>query len=1273
MSEFIKDFSKKNKSQFLKYKKYITANDWSDNTVESQLTDSYFNDLYSGDINKVKKAEINKLIKERDAAIKNNTDYRAKEFKIQNDLMLNILSRLKYFVKKTEGDHYKKEFKSFIKTCLDVIKIHTDRVDTYVNSIDISKIESQEVRSEEIKLVKDCFAGVNTIEDGITSLNIKEDTTEVSAITFHENTKIAQLCMHEILYNEYPIIKRIIDSMDLDWTSPPKNEMHIYNENAPKWNGEKHYFLQEKETLQYYIDEYKKLENGIVVDGVSIEPWLYFHINHFMTEIPTTIINKQTGEKKIKKIVKVPDLRDNEYFIINDSYRQAREDGKILFIAATRRLFKSTGLASHLYHKAITGGKELLVAGGSAKDLGQLEKNIKVCASFINPAFAVNNISSDWTKKIPLGIRTKTNKIYSQCVIHIVNLDGGTNSEILAGFTPDALVIDEVLKGPFIDQLNGAKPSFDTPNGMLCTPILSGCVCAGTKVWNNKGEVINIEDLTPEQGIIGFDIENQEISKENITYWQKPHKKECFRIETNQGRFLECSDDHPILTRIKYNSGKYKNKTEWVETSNLKVGDSIAVIENLELFGNDNMYEPRLTGWIVGDGSYGKGQGTSLMNADPEILKYIHLNFKTNVYEENPTKDGRLLQKTTITGLVPHLKKLGIYGQTKDNKRLPANIDSFKEEDICEFIGGYYDADGCAYHNEKTGETLLKMTSANVEILRELKLLLQKLGIHGNLVYEKPNFDNPKTTRGHYNIIIKDKKSILKFHSKIKFYIKCKQDKLEKGVESLKNKKQRHSKNEKGLRFERIKAINSVGQKEVYNLTAGKTHTYVANGIITHNTGGDEEMSRDGHKVLNDPGAYKVLKMNWDALERGIPKEDITWIRREFGTFAPAAMSAKTGMIKIESNLAKYLNKPESKELEKIKIQLTDWKRCNEIIDRDREALFNDRESLTKEVVYYPKDPVEIFKSGKLSPFDSCLKEAKAHKDYLIKTGLWDRRRDLYRDSQGKIRCDISTRELANFPHKGGIVNAPFLIFEDLPQEKPKYGEYVGSFDDYATEESDTDSVSTFYVMKNKIIGDPFSEKIVASISFRPERHLEVYEKWLLLMEAYNLEGTTFGENFNYGIKEFLDRKHLADKYLAPSLDFSATFNIPNNLKRKTGWNPTTTKKLLFEMFVTYCTEEFEVEDENGNIIILKGVQRIDDIYLLDEIISYTDQTNVDRITSAMANVGFSYYLQSSYKWKVSTINQNKKQEESRPIPERNKSFYGGQKNRAGFYGRNRR
>ena len=299
--------------------------------------------------------------------------------------------------------------------------------------------------------------------------------------------------------------------------------------------------------------------------------------------------------------------------------------------------------------------------------------------------------------------------------------------------------------------------------------------------------------------------------------------------------------------------------------------------------------------------------------------------------------------------------------------------------------------------------------------------------------------------------------------------------------------------------------------------------------------------------------------------------------------------------------------------------------------------------------------PSEITMSGKMNRLP--VEEAKAHKAYLLETGLWDRRRELIRDPQTqKISAVESRKELANFPHKGGIIDAPFLIFEDLPKEKPIFGTYVGSFDDYNLDDSETSSVSTFYVMKNEVIGDPFSNKIVASISFRPEKHPVVWEKWLMLMEAYNLDQTAFGENVNYGIKDFLDRRKLSEKYLAPSLDFSKSFNLPNNNKRTTGWSPVTSKKTLFNLFVDYCNDTFEIEQEDGTIKLVKGVYLIDDIGLLEEIIMYSDNLNVDRITSAQACVAYCHYLRVSNLWKPLRYKiQNN--EEERVIPQQPKKL----------------
>lgn len=873
------------KKLFLKNEKYILENDWSINTPI---------------ITKSKKDEY-KLFK---ASI----DYKTKEFKIQNDIVKGMIQHIRRFLKKIKGMDVTEEIQKFLDLSLEIIELHTYRVDFYVDNIDISDIANIDVRADELKFHNEISKEVELIQDDITNLGLRSSKlADTSAISFRDDVK-APLSMHWILSELYPEIKKKVEEKEIDFTSPPNNEMLIYMEDVPVWDTKLHYWEQKKETLQFYVDEFKKLRDGIVIDGVFISGWAYYHINIFKTNIPRKEWSENRQKYVNKDQIMNPPLRDSDWMLFENRALQESTNTLFMFVAATRRAAKTTSEASMLGHAATIGLKSLLCAGASDKDLGQLAKNFKVDLQNKNPAFAVYNVTNDWTKKIEMGIKKRDGQTILLSTLEIINTDGGNNKEIFAGFTPDIMVLDEAMKEKFLEALEGLLPA------------------------------------------------------------------------------------------------------------------------------------------MVGD-------------------------------------DGT---------------------------------------------------------------------------------------------------------------------------------IRC------------------------------------------YSMLSG--------------TGGTESLSADGHKALSDPDTYEILPMQWDILERGVPEHLRTWEEdklKQFGTFIPG--QCRVDMPKIESTLGKYLDKLNSEYLQKIKIKVTDWEKANKIIEEKREKVIKDKVKYNKEIVYCPKKPSEIFMSGKMNRFP--VNEAKAHKQHLLETGLWDRRFDVFRDSSGIVRVIKSNKELAPFPHKGGTVDAPFLIFEDIPKEKPKFGTYTAGFDDYATDDSETSSVSSFYIMKNKILGDPFSEKIVASISFRPEKHSEVWEKWLLLMEVYNLDQTAFGENFNYGIKDFLDKKHLSEKYLAPSLDFSSSFNIPNNGKRKTGWNPSTSRKFLFDLFVEYCNEEFEIEDEQGNTRFVKGVQRIDDIGLLDEIIQYSENLNVDRITSAMGAFAYGHYLRSSHRWRVIDYKQNKKSEQEieKPKEPKKMSFYSNNKKR-NFY-----
>lgn len=885
MSQYVDEYIKKYLPSLLKTEKYIKGNNWT---------------LLGGII-----------IPEKGKPFNPKQD----EFLVQDQSILILIDRLKFFAKKASSQHRLPQFKKYVKHVMKVVDIHMSRIDGYINAFSLSEIATNDLKLEEMDFHNMLQKRYNAIDDSVESLGIKFGDEVETTIEFLSDVK-APLSMHKILIAipEYTdIIQKELDYRKIDFDSPSNNEMLIYMDNVPKWDTNLHYWQQDAKVLQFYVDElFKKCVNGINIDGVYISGWAYYHINIFVTAIPTNVWN-ETKQKSFSQDIKMnPPLRDSDWMIFENRDRMEDEEYKFMFLAATRRAAKTTSEASMLSHAATIGAETLLCAGASTKDLEQLAKNFKIDNLNKNPAFRVYNITNDWSKKVELGIKTKSNKSLLLSTLHIINTDSGTNREIFAGFSPSKIVVmDEVMKSIFLEAIEGLIPA---------------------------------------------------------------------------------------------------------------------------LVGSD---------------------------------------------------------------------------------------------------GGI---------------------------------------------------------RAH---------------------------------------------------------------------------------VVLSGTAGTEELSSDGVKALNDPETYGILPMQWDILERGVESQYITWEEdrlRPFGTFIPG--QCRVDMPKIESTLADYLGKPNSKELRKIKIKITDWKSAKEKIEKEREEASKDKVKLHKTIIYAPITTSEITMSGKRNRFP--VLEAKNHKEYLLESGAWDRRKELIRDSLGRIQAIDSKKPLADFPHRGGIVDAPFLIFEDMPTEKPKYGTYCAGFDDYASEESDTDSVATFYVMKNEVIGDPFSNKIVASISFRPEKHTDVWEKWLMLMEAYNLDQTAFGENFNYGIKDFLERRHLADKYLAPSLDFSQNFTIPNNGRRKTGWNPSTSKRFLFDLFVEYCNESYEFEQEDGTIKILKGVQLIDDIGLLEEIIKYSDTLNVDRITSAMASYAYCFFLRSSHKFKV--INYKKDITEEKPKEKINRSIshFNKTKNR-GFYSNGRR
>ena len=572
MSDFLDNYIKKNRPFFKKQFKYLTDNDWT-------LRENY--KTYS----RSKKDEESLMV----------TDYRAlnEEFKLQAQLVDGVLDRVKYLVNKVKSEHKNPKFKRFYKFCLEIVEFHTERIDTYTISADLDAIPKGE-RGDEMEFQSICFKHFTKITDMINSFEIIDEEKSAGLVQFHAS-KIAPLSMHWELVKIFPAIEKELERKGIDFDSPPKNEFLINIENAPVWEVEKHYWEQDKDTLQFYIDEFKKIRYGVVIDGVKILPETYFQVNVFKAPIPTLLTNPNTGELYSEDIIQNPPLRDNEWFIIQDSYQRAKKESKMLFVAATRRAAKTTFNACHLCHGITIGKNKLVCAGGSSTDLGHVRDALLVHFQNVNPAFRIDRLGTEWEKGVIFGIKSKDNKDIPNSILKIANLDAGGNkkSEILAGFTPDAFILDEVMKIPFKSQLEGFKPALDSPYGKRCVAILTGT--AGNIELSKDGfSVLNYPDAND---ILQMDWEALErnVPEEAITWkrtkfgtfipGQMSAKDGLVKITTTLDKYLGIRNA-PNLAKIKI------NVTDWVKAKEIMTTDRKKKEGQREAFIKEKLYFP---------------------------------------------------------------------------------------------------------------------------------------------------------------------------------------------------------------------------------------------------------------------------------------------------------------------------------------------------------------------------------------------------------------------------------------------------------------------------------------------------------------------------------------------------------------------------------------------------------------------------------------------------------------------------------------------------------
>lgn len=286
---------------------------------------------------------------------------------------------------------------------------------------------------------------------------------------------------------------------------------------------------------------------------------------------------------------------------------------------------------------------------------------------------------------------------------------------------------------------------------------------------------------------------------------------------------------------------------EWLNAGELKPGDLIAISQDIPVFGTETLFDPYLVGLLIGDGTYG-GTSPMIFNADEEITSYVEDNYDCVPCRKfHITKDGRTFKGLRLRKVITYLRELGIQGQTGVNKRLPQKIFSCTKEQCCELLAGLFDTDGCIRVGHKYGNRLpatnALISTVSLNLAKDIRDLLQKIGVHAAIQKKQENRTGRviRDVHPYYNVEITDKNSLLNLWKNVKPRVRYKKAALDAIAEICKNKK-RWYKND--FEYETIKSVENIGLQTVYNLAADDTHTYLVNGIITHNS------SFDGLKTL---------------------------------------------------------------------------------------------------------------------------------------------------------------------------------------------------------------------------------------------------------------------------------------------------------------------------------------------------------------------------------------------------------------------------------------
>lgn len=1029
----------------------------------------------------------------------------------------------------------------------------------------------------------------------------------------------------------------------------------------PLWNDLYSYEEQDDDVKQFWENEAMKLLNGVTINGVFIHPWLYWHINFWKMMI-------DVGDDRIPGNSQ---LRDNEWMFA-EFLKQAEEENKGIFMFGCRRFGKALLDSEILYLEdrekmignIVVGDKIYDDKGNLVEVVGVYPqgkvttyrvvfedgRNVICCG---NHQWRVNH-GGKWHVR---SLRTIAGLDYKSMSIPVGEALNYPTAKLPVPPSAYASMLAAYLGG------YGGDMFFDK---YVCKKFLRSSIDQKKDFIENfirsfRNVVTGEEELTLSH--IDMDVINfvqrmfwasgwyaklegnklilsrnrKELKIRSISIYGKEHAT-CITVDNDSHLFLTTNYIVTHNTAI-MSSLLARNATMTYNLTHNVIGASKEDLANMGEyleFGLDNL-PPYLTINRTGnDWTKEVVLGTRNINNQRDVHARIRI---TNVDDGKTRGSLKTAGGTPYTSIYDEVGKFPVLGAWLAGR--PAHMMHGRMRGVCLMAGCC-----CA-------GTIVYKSNGEPCRIEDLK---QEDGIIGfdvenhKIISQNIEWIKPPSFKSCFRITTKSNRTLeCSFDHPIKCEYPNGRDILYDGYVSasklIKGDAIWTIDNNGNKLLDYVDSIDSIGERKVYNLTASDTHTYIANGIITHNTGGNVEKSQDAQKIMNSPDEYGFIIMNYDILNKRVIKP--TWRICKSGCFVPAQMSH--AYEKKETTLDKYLGVENAPGLKKIKIKVSDFDKNTGIIkSRLDELVKKDRALYVQERMAFPLSIDDCFLNTNVNRFP--VEDALKHKSRLLEEGRPGKTVDIYQIDGMKMGYNFSDKQLADYPFQGGNIDSPVVIYEDPPEEGGVFDyTYVSSLDPYKSDKADTDSVGSFYVLKRYVkINDPFAYCIVASYASRPPSSDDFCRNCEILQEAYGAK--CLMENADRMYEFYLTRRNKQLMLLEDGERLAGKIiRAGARQNNKLGLAPTVpNQRMLFNTVIQYCWEDVVVGyDDDGNEITQKGIYRIPDIELLDEIIAFGPGANTDRIIAfGHALLLAKYYDDMGYMPESTTQKENQKKRE---------------------------